>query len=88
MILLDRATKKDDKNLLGKIASKRGIKGKITVPRKQSPPLSSSRIQAAARSADRTPKNDALNELRAKRLKQQDLEAHRRLREASRVSGS
>ncbi|KAL1365115.1 hypothetical protein HN51_013207 [Arachis hypogaea] len=88
MILSDRATKKDDKNLLGKIASKRDIKGKITVPRKQSPPLSSSRMRAAARSADRAAKNDALNELRAKRLKQQDPEAHRRLREASRVSGS
>ncbi|MED6195495.1 Protein RTF1 [Stylosanthes scabra] len=88
MILSDRATKKDDKNLLGKIASKRDIKGKTTVPRKQSPPLSSSRMRAAARSADRAAKNDALNELRAKRLKQQDPEAHRRLKEASRGSGS
>ncbi|XLR37798.1 hypothetical protein S83_022458 [Arachis hypogaea] len=65
MILSDRATKKDDKNLLGKIASKH-----------------------AAKSANKTTKNDALNELRAKRLKQQDSEAHCRLREASRVLGS
>ncbi|KAL9329320.1 hypothetical protein ACSQ67_004323 [Phaseolus vulgaris] len=86
MILSDRATKKDDKNLLGKIASKRE-KGKVSVPRKQSPPMSSSRMRASARSADRSAKNDALNELRAKRLKQQDPEAHRKLREASRNAG-
>ncbi|KAG5112154.1 hypothetical protein JHK82_035423 [Glycine max] len=86
MILSDRATKKDDKNLLGKIASKRE-KGKAAAPRKQSPPMSSSRMCASARSADRSAKNDALNELRAKRLKQQDPEAHRRLREASRNAG-
>ncbi|KAG4969722.1 hypothetical protein JHK84_035832 [Glycine max] len=86
MILSDRATKKDDKNVLGKIASKRE-KGKAAAPRKQSPPMSSSRMCASARSADRSAKNDALNELRAKRLKQQDPEAHRRLREASRNAG-
>ncbi|KAL5149999.1 Protein RTF1 [Glycine soja] len=86
MMLSDRATKKDDKNLLGKIASKRE-KGKAAAPRKQSPPMSSSRMCASARSADRSAKNDALNELRAKRLKQQDPEAHRRLREASRNAG-
>ncbi|KOM31074.1 hypothetical protein LR48_Vigan01g062900 [Vigna angularis] len=84
--LKKRATKKDDKNLLGKIASKRE-KGKVSVPRKQSPPMSSSRMRASARSADRSAKNDALNELRAKRLKQQDPEAHRKLREASRNAG-
>ncbi|XP_028775521.1 protein RTF1 homolog [Neltuma alba] len=88
MILSDRASKKDDKNLLGKIASKRE-KGKTSVPRKQTPPLPSSRVRSSARSADRSAaKDDALNELRAKRLKQQDPEAHRRLREASRGSGS
>ncbi|GAU50743.1 hypothetical protein TSUD_86220 [Trifolium subterraneum] len=86
MILSDRASKKDDKSLLGKIASKRE-KGKAIVTGKQSPPLSSSRVRASARSADRSAKNEALNELRAKRLKQQDPEAHRRLREASRNSG-
>ncbi|XP_057416294.1 protein RTF1 homolog [Lotus japonicus] len=87
MILSDRAAKKDDKSLLGKIALKRD-KGKATVPRKQSPPLSSSRMRAAARSADRSAKNEALNELRAKRMKQQDPEAHRRLKEATRSSGT
>jgi len=86
MILSDRASKKDDKSLLGKIASKRE-KGKAIMTGKQSPPLSSSRMRASARSADRSAKNEALNELRAKRLKQQDPEGHRRLREASRNSG-
>lgn len=87
MILSDRASKKDDKSLLGKIASKRE-KGKAILTGKQSPPLSSSRMRASARSADRSAKNEALNELRAKRLKQQDPEARRRLREAPRSSGS
>ncbi|KAK7336935.1 hypothetical protein VNO77_17489 [Canavalia gladiata] len=87
MILSDRATKKDDKNLLGKIVSKRE-KGNPTAPRKQTPSPPPSRVRSSARSADRsTAKDDALNELRAKRLKQQDSEAHRRLREASRSSG-
>ena len=87
MILSDRATKKDDKNLLGKIVSKRE-KGKTTVPRKQTSSLPSSRVRSSARSADRsTAKDDALNELRAKRLKQQDSEAHRRMTEASGISG-
>ncbi|RDX91277.1 Protein RTF1-like protein, partial [Mucuna pruriens] len=87
MILSDRATKKDDKDLLGKIASKHE-KGKTTVPGKQNPPLPSSRMRSSARSADRsTAKDGALNELRAKRLKQQDSEANRRLSEASRSSG-
>lgn len=87
MILSDRAAKKDDKNLLGKISLKRE-KGKAMLSGKQSPPLSSSRMRASARSADRSAKNEALNELRAKRLKQQDPEAHRRLRDASRSSGA
>ncbi|KAJ7946956.1 RNA polymerase-associated protein RTF1 like [Quillaja saponaria] len=87
MILSDRASKKDDRDLLGKIASKRE-KGKSTLPRKQTPPLPSSRVRSSARSADRAAtKVDALNELRAKRLKQQDPEAHRKLRDASRGSG-
>ncbi|MED6147254.1 Protein RTF1 [Stylosanthes scabra] len=88
MILSDRASKKDDKNLLGKIVSKRE-KGKGSVPRKQTPPLPSSRVRSSARSADRsTAKDDALNELRAKRLKQQDSEAHRKMTEASGGSGT
>ncbi|XP_015968095.1 protein RTF1 homolog [Arachis duranensis] len=88
MILSDRASKKDDKNLLGKIVSKRE-KGKASVPRKQTPPLPSSRVRSSARSADRsTAKDDALNELRAKRLKQQDSEANRKMTEASGGSGT
>ncbi|CAL0310409.1 unnamed protein product [Lupinus luteus] len=88
MILSDRATKKGDKTLLGKIVLKRD-KGKTSVPREQTPPLSSSRVRSSARSADRsTAKDDALNELRAKRMKQQDSEAHHRLIDAPRSSGS
>ncbi|XWS12684.1 hypothetical protein CRYUN_Cryun37aG0111400 [Craigia yunnanensis] len=55
---------------------------------KETLPLPSSRgVRSSARSADRAAaKDDALNELRAKRLKQQDPEAYRKLRDASRGS--
>ncbi|KAK7284182.1 hypothetical protein RJT34_18923 [Clitoria ternatea] len=89
MILSDRASKKDDRNLLGKIASKRE-KGKTNVAGKLTPPpsLSSTRVRSSVRSADRSAAKDgALNELRAKRLKQQDSEAHRRQKEESRGLG-
>ncbi|KAK7396484.1 hypothetical protein VNO78_17525 [Psophocarpus tetragonolobus] len=87
MILSERSTKKYDKDLLGKIASKHG-KEKTIVPGKQASPLPPSRVRLSARSADRaTAKDGALNELRAKRLKQQDSEANRRLYEASRSTG-
>ncbi|KAF5473110.1 hypothetical protein F2P56_009750 [Juglans regia] len=86
MILSDRASKKIDKNLREKIRSKRES-GKTTQSRKETPPLPSSRMRLSARSADRSAaKDDALNELRAKRLKQQDPEAHRKLRDATRGS--
>ncbi|KAG4916233.1 hypothetical protein AAZX31_19G156200 [Glycine max] len=87
MILSERATKKHDKDLLGKIASKRE-KGKTTVAGKLTSPLTPSHVRSSARSANRsTAKDGALNELRAKRLKQQDSEANRRPSKASRSSG-
>ena len=84
MILSDRASKKIDKNIREKIRSKQS--GKTTQSRKETPPLPTSRARLTSRSADRSAKDDALNELRAKRLKQQDPEAHRKLRDASRGS--
>ncbi|KAJ9690402.1 hypothetical protein PVL29_012850 [Vitis rotundifolia] len=88
MILTDRATKKTDKKLHEKLRSKRGKEK--TQSRKESPPLQLSRgVRSSARSADRAAaKDDALNELRAKRLKHQDPEAHRKLRDASRGGSS
>ncbi|CAL0309807.1 unnamed protein product [Lupinus luteus] len=87
MILSDRAAKKGDKTLLGKIVLKRD-KGNTTVPREKTQPLPSFRVRSSARSADRSmAKDDALNELRAKRLKQQDSETHRKLIDAPRSSG-
>lgn len=84
MILLDRASKKEDKNLKEKLRPKWDNKGKAAQSRKETP-LPSSRVRSSARSADRAAaKDDALNELRAKRLKQQDPEAHGKLRDASR----
>ena len=88
MILTDRATKKTDKKLHEKLRSKRGKEK--TQSRKESPPLPLPRgVRSSARSADRAAaKDDALNELRAKRLKHQDPEAHRKLRDTSRGGSS
>ncbi|KAK7378534.1 hypothetical protein VNO80_03977 [Phaseolus coccineus] len=87
MILSDRATKKYDKDLLGKISSKRE-KGKTTIPVTHISPPPPSRLRSSVRSVDRSAAKDgALNELRAKRLKQQDSEANRGLSEASKSSG-
>ncbi|KAJ6925293.1 hypothetical protein NC651_009833 [Populus alba x Populus x berolinensis] len=79
LILADRADKKGDKHLTEKIRLKRD-NDKPARSRKETPPLPSSSWSAAAA------KDDALNELRAKRLKQQDPEAHRKLRDVSRGS--
>lgn len=86
MMIFERDDKKVDKNLRDKFRSRR--EERSTRSTKETPPLPSSRsARLAARSADRAAaKDDALNELRAKRLKQQDPEAHRRLRDASRGS--
>ncbi|KAM2118456.1 hypothetical protein EV2_010973 [Malus domestica] len=84
LILYERAQKKDDKSLKEKFQPK-WDKGKAPRSWKETPPLPSSRVHSSARSADRAAfKDDALNELRAKRLKQQDPKAHRKLRDASR----
>ncbi|CAN0852946.1 Protein RTF1 homolog [Linum grandiflorum] len=79
MILTERADKKGDKDLTERIRSKRENNEKAPPP-----PLPSSRIiRSSTRSSDRAAaKDDALNELRAKRLKQKDPEAHRKLRDA------
>ncbi|XP_058737886.1 protein RTF1 homolog [Vicia villosa] len=89
MILSERANKKDDKDFLGKMALKRE-KGKMaTVSRRESPPLPSSRVRSSARSADRSAAKDgALNELRAKRLKQQDSDVKHKVKEGSKSAGT
>lgn len=84
MILAERASKINDKNLKDSIKKQ---KEKTTQTRKGgSPPHTMSRgMRSSARSADRTTaKDDALNELRAKRARQQDPEAHWKERDATR----
>ncbi|KAL9691334.1 hypothetical protein QQ045_011755 [Rhodiola kirilowii] len=85
LILSERAEKKNDRKFPENFKSKRESEKK-NQSTKQTTPLSISRgVRSSARSADRAAaKDDALNELRAKRLKQQDPEAHRKMREASR----
>ncbi|KAE8673352.1 putative Alpha 1,4-glycosyltransferase family protein [Hibiscus syriacus] len=83
----DQGNKRGDKKFTEKIRSKRENYGPSR-SRRETPPLPSSRgVRSSARSADRAAaKDDALNELRAKRMKQQDPEAHGKLRDASRGS--
>ncbi|CAA7029657.1 unnamed protein product [Microthlaspi erraticum] len=95
MILAERADKKGDKSFTEKLRSKREnekttktttvSKNEKTMTTPLPPPASSSRgVRSSARSADRAAaKDDALNELRAKRMKQQDPSALRKLRDAS-----
>lgn len=87
LILSERAEKKNDRKFPAKFKSKQDTDKKSKNQSvKQTTPLPTSRgVRSSARSADRAAaKDDALNELRAKRLKQQDPEAHRKMREASR----
>lgn len=79
LILSDRATKIDDKKLHERVRSRWKNDKKPQPKRESTPPLASSRgVRTSARSADRAAhKADALNELRAKRMKQQGQDAAR-----------
>ncbi|KAK4795717.1 hypothetical protein SAY86_028043 [Trapa natans] len=83
MILEHRASKKGDKEFKDTLRSKKRENEKATQSRKEATP-STARIRSSSRATDRAAaKDDALNELRAKRLKQQHPESDRRLRDAS-----
>ncbi|XP_042519975.1 protein RTF1 homolog [Macadamia integrifolia] len=84
-ILSERATRRDDLKLKETVRAKQS--GKKSEPVKETTPPP--RLRSSARSADRAAaKDDALNELRLKRKKQQDPEGHWRSKDASRgVSG-
>ncbi|XP_077248517.1 plus-3 domain-containing protein [Tasmannia lanceolata] len=81
MILTERADKKDDwlKKRKGSHSEK-----KTTRSRKESsPPMTSSRGRLSVKSHKTAAKDDALNELRAKRKKQQDSEGQHKMRDAA-----
>ncbi|KAI4301685.1 hypothetical protein L6164_034937 [Bauhinia variegata] len=84
MILSDRASKKVDKQFKEQLRRKRN-NAKSNQSRKESPPpASSARVRSSARYAEKTAaKGDVLNELRAKRMKQQNLDAPGKLGNAS-----
>ncbi|KAF9623817.1 hypothetical protein IFM89_005402 [Coptis chinensis] len=83
MILSDRAQKRDEQRLRDRVRPKQ--RGKKSQVLKGTPEPTPSRVRSSARFSERVgAKDDALNELRAKRLKKQDLEGHRKLREVSR----
>ncbi|GAB2231433.1 hypothetical protein Droror1_Dr00010440 [Drosera rotundifolia] len=79
LILSDRAARIDDKKLHERVKSRWKNEKKPPPKRETTPPIAASRaVRSSARSADRAAhKSDALNELRAKRLKQQGSEASR-----------
>nr|GMD06847.1 protein RTF1 homolog [Ipomoea batatas] len=84
MILTDRAAKRSDKQMHDK------LRGKSSQARKSSPPPTQSRgtrssTRALGRAADR---DGALNEIRAKRARQQDPETHWKTRDAAARRGS
>ncbi|KAJ4976472.1 hypothetical protein NE237_001578 [Protea cynaroides] len=84
-ILSERATRRDDLKLKETVRAKQT--GKKSEPVKETTPPP--RLRSSARSADRAAaKDDALNELRLKRKKQQDPEGHWRSRDAARGGSS
>lgn len=85
MILAERSTKIDDYRLKKKA---RASATKMEKSRKQSPPHLPSRGRSSVRTERTAAKTDALNELRAKRMRQQDPEGYRRLRDSGGITGS
>ncbi|KAL5703986.1 hypothetical protein ACHQM5_022470 [Ranunculus cassubicifolius] len=78
MILSERAQRRDEQRLTERIRAKHTGKKKAQVV-KETPDTPSSRVRSSTRFSERAAaKDDALNELRAKRLKQQDPEGHNR----------
>ncbi|XP_074272181.1 protein RTF1 homolog [Silene latifolia] len=80
LILSERATKQDDKKLHERVKSRWKTDNKPQPSKRESTPsLASSRgVRTSARSADKAAhKADALNELRAKRMRQQGLDSSR-----------
>ncbi|XP_068340094.1 protein RTF1 homolog [Pyrus communis] len=83
MILTNRAEKKGGKDFMEKLRSKRG-NAKSTPSRKEDPLPFSRGARSSARAADKSAAmDDALNKLRAKRMKQQDSKDHHKLRDTS-----
>ncbi|XP_009799534.1 protein RTF1 homolog [Nicotiana sylvestris] len=83
MILTDRASKKSDRSLQEKISGK--IKNRSQPRKPSSPPSHSRGMRSSTRALDRAAdRDDALNEIRAKRARQQDPEGNWKLRDAGR----
>lgn len=87
MILTNRAEKKDGKNFMEKLRSKRD-KPRAIQSRKETSSVPLSRgVRSSARTAEKSAAlGDVLNQLREKRLKQQDLKARNHLMDTSKGS--
>ncbi|KAK7397101.1 hypothetical protein VNO78_18268 [Psophocarpus tetragonolobus] len=92
MILSDRATKKCGKEFKEKMRMKKENKNaseKTTSTVNSSHHPSSAKVRSSARHAERTAsKGDVLSELRAKRMKQQTVDPHDKLTNASGIGSS
>ncbi|PIA62475.1 hypothetical protein AQUCO_00200467v1 [Aquilegia coerulea] len=77
MILSERAQRRDDQRLTERVRAKQSGKKIKVLKESPDPP---SRVRSSVRYAERaSAKDGALNELRAKRLKQQDADGYRKL---------
>ncbi|KAF6154845.1 hypothetical protein GIB67_033874 [Kingdonia uniflora] len=84
MILAERAQKRDDQRLTERVRAKQSVKKTRIEKETPRPAPHISRVRSSTRSAGiAAAKGDALNELRAKRLKQQDPEGHWKSRDSS-----
>ncbi|KAL5984427.1 Protein RTF1 [Asimina triloba] len=86
MILSERADKRNDSQLKKKVRAS-SQSDKKTRSRKESPPPLPARARASTNKSNKTAAKDALNELRAKRMKQQGLDSQSRLRDSIGVVG-
>ncbi|PRQ42432.1 putative RNA polymerase-associated protein Rtf1 [Rosa chinensis] len=87
MILTNRAEKKDGKKFMEKLRSKRDKERSIQSKKETSSVPLSRGLRSSARTAEKSAAlDDALSQLREKRLKQQDLKARYNLRDSSKGS--
>eukprot|EP00262_Sarcandra_glabra_P006861 TRINITY_DN19420_c0_g1_i1.p1 TRINITY_DN19420_c0_g1~~TRINITY_DN19420_c0_g1_i1.p1 ORF type:complete len:651 (-),score=169.25 TRINITY_DN19420_c0_g1_i1:220-2172(-) len=82
MILSERAAKRDDYRLKKKVRAKQSDKKPSRPTRREVTPPPLPRGRSSVKSDRSAAKDDALNELRAKRKKQQDPEGHRNMRDS------
>lgn len=87
MILSERADKKNDQQLKKKVRGASSLNDKTIRSRRESPPPLPARGRSTVNKPGKKEYKERLNELRAKRLRQQDLEGQRKIRDSTRSGG-